>query len=163
MCFYVIVSRDNSVQTYQCAATTVSPTLCLALDSNFNSICVSSHASEVNEDDGHIIAAFALRALDIRTAACIQPILTDLCDFNFPLHLQVDMVYYTLVGVNFPDAVAAHYDKVNFRSDRELLHVWESSDCLVFHRQARVPLVGQVSHGSGQIQVAVDAALQVHS
>ena len=121
-------------------------------DSNFNSICLklrfsyASAASEVNYDARHVVAAFSHGASNVWWKTSVEPIIANLIQADFSLHLHVDVVDHLLVGMELPDSVTAHNDEVNLWGDWNRSYVWKTRYLLLLHVEPLILLVGEVSN-----------------
>jgi hypothetical protein len=77
--------------------------------------------SEINDDNTHIIAAFALCSINIWREKGVHKSFTDLGKFDLPLHLYIDVVNDLLGSLGLPDAIAPKYDEVRLIS--QLVHL----------------------------------------
>jgi len=119
--------------------------------------------SEVYDYSTHVVAAFSLGAVDIRGQQGVKEALSDLGELDLALHLYVHVVYDLLAGFRLPDAVAAHDCEVSLARYLVNLYVWQRSDCLLVELELWVLLVSDVANSPGQVQVAINSALNVDS
>jgi hypothetical protein len=107
--------------------------------------------SEINENDTHVVTSFALGSINIWGEQSVEESLTNLCDFDLPLHLYVDIVNNLLRSLRFPDAVAPNYHKISLVRDLMHLDVWHRGHSLVFQFHFGVLFVSYVPNCSTQV------------
>jgi len=117
--------------------------------------------SEVDQDHWHVVTAFSHCARHVRAETSIKPIITNLINANFALHLHVDIVHYLLIRVEFPNTVASHHDEINLRVPGHRTHIRERSNLLLLCIHSLIFLVCQVADCSWKIKVPINTALIV--
>ena len=116
---------------------------------------------EVDEDDAHVVATFALGPVDIWGQQGVQEAFDDFVELYFALHLDVDVVHDLLTRLGLPDAVAAHDCEVSLARDLVHFYVRQRGDRLFVELQPRVLLVSDVADGSRKVQVSIYATLNI--
>jgi hypothetical protein len=80
---------------------------------------------EINNDDAHVITAFALRSINIWRKKSVHKTLANFGNLHLPLHLYVNVVDNLLTCFGLPDAVTPYDHKVRLVGDLVHLNVWE--------------------------------------
>jgi hypothetical protein len=95
----------------------------------------------------------------VRGEALVKELLDDFGEALFVLHAVADESADFVVGEDFPDSVAAHEDEGLGAVEGDGLDVGVGGDELLLGLELGVLLVLEVSDGSGEVQVAVDSAV----
>ena len=117
--------------------------------------------SKVYDNDTHVVAAFSLGSVEVGRQQRIQKALTDLGQLDLALHLDVNIVDNLLTRLGLPYTVAADDGKVS--PTRQLVHldIGKGRNSLLMQLKLRVLLVSDVTDGTRQVQIAVNATLEV--
>lgn len=119
-------------------------------------ITIRRSLAKGDEDGGHVVHAVLAGA--VLADELVEELLEDTGALLFVMEPPADPFYHVFVGLDFPDAIAAHDYEID-AFILELLDVGVGGDHLLLGGYFQVAFVLEVAQRPRQVQVAVDAAV----